>query len=196
MSGAARGPVVQQLFTGPRRRAIMTAPRPERVPKAPRIAPRVRNNSQNGSHDAGADATPILATTDIIETAAAAGRFQTFGRAIKSAGLAAMLGSKGPFTVFAPTDKAFARMPDADLNALLENTTELTRVLSYHIVPNRVRAPRAGTPRSSTTATGSDLEISRADGGGFKVNEARILKTNIRASNGVIHAIDRVLVPR
>jgi uncharacterized surface protein with fasciclin (FAS1) repeats len=69
-------------------------------------------------------------------------------------------------------------------------------VLSYHIVPNRVRAPRAGTPRSSTTATGTDLEISRADGGGFKVNEARILKTNIRASNGVIHAIDRVLVPR
>jgi uncharacterized surface protein with fasciclin (FAS1) repeats len=177
----------------------MTSPNPERAPKAakaPTVAPRVRNNSQNGSHDAGADATPILATTDIIETAAAAGRFETFGRAIGSTGLASMLGGKGPFTVFAPTDKAFAKMPIADLDALLENTTELTRVLSYHIVPSRVRAPRAGTPRSSTTATGTDLEISRADGGGFKVNEARILKTNIRASNGVIHAIDRVLVPR
>jgi uncharacterized surface protein with fasciclin (FAS1) repeats len=174
----------------------MTNPRPERAPKAPRITPRVRNDSQNGARDAGADVTPIVPTTDIVETAAAAGRFATFGRAIQTAGLASMLGGKGPLTVFAPTDKAFARMPSADLEALLTNTTELTRVLSYHVVRDRVKAPRAGSPRSITTASGTNLEISRADGGGFKVNEARILKTNIRASNGVIHAIDRVLVPR
>jgi uncharacterized surface protein with fasciclin (FAS1) repeats len=170
----------------------MTTPRPDRAPKVPRITPRVRNGSQNG---AGADATPIVAT-DIVETAAAAGRFETFGRAIQASGLAALLGEKGPFTVFAPTDKAFAKMPEADLDALLGNTAELTRVLSYHVVRDRVKAPRAASPRSITTTTGTDLEISRADGGGFKVNEARILKTNIRASNGVIHAIDRVLVPR
>jgi uncharacterized surface protein with fasciclin (FAS1) repeats len=174
----------------------MASPRPEPTPKAPRIAPRIRSGSQNGTHDAGAGPIPIVATTDIMETAAVAGRFETFGRAIKAAGLTSMLGGKGPFTVFAPTDKAFAKMPNADLDALLENTTELTRVLSYHVVRDRVKAPRAGSPNSITTATGNNLEISRADGGGFKVNEARILKTNIRASNGVIHAIDRVLVPR
>jgi uncharacterized surface protein with fasciclin (FAS1) repeats len=174
----------------------MANPRPERAPKAPKITPRVQNGSQNGARDTGADATSTVAPTDIVETAAAAGRFATFGRAIQATGLASLLGGKGPFTVFAPTDKAFAKMPGADLDALLGNTTELTRVLSYHVVRDRVKAPRAGTPNSLTTATGSNLEISRADGGGFKVNEARILKTNIRASNGVIHAIDRVLVPR
>jgi uncharacterized surface protein with fasciclin (FAS1) repeats len=174
----------------------MATPRPERVPKAPRIAPRARTGSQNGTHDAGTDPTPIVATTDIVETAAAAGRFETFGRAIQATDLASMLGGKGPFTVFAPTDKAFAKMASADLDTLLENTTELTRVLSYHIVRDRVKAPRTGSPNSITTASGTNLDISRADGGGFKVNEARILKTNIRASNGVIHAIDRVLEPR
>jgi uncharacterized surface protein with fasciclin (FAS1) repeats len=174
----------------------MTNPKPERAPKAPRIVPRVHNGSQNGARNGGGDPTSIVATTDIVETAAAAGRFETFGRAIRASGLTSMLGGEGPFTVFAPTDKAFAKMPNADLDALLDNTTELTRVLSYHVVRNRVKAPRAGTPKSITTASGSNLELSRADGGGFKVNEARILKTNIRASNGVIHAIDSVLVPR
>ena len=174
----------------------MTSPNPERVPKAPRITPRVRNGSQNGATNGGAEATPIIATTDIVETAAAAGRFETFGRAIQSTGLASMLGGKGPFTVFAPTDKAFAKLPTADLDALLENTAELTRVLTYHVVRDRVKAPRVGTPNSIATASGTNLEISRAESGGFNVNDARILKTNIRASNGVIHAIDRVLVPR
>lgn len=174
----------------------MTSPRPERAPKIPRSAPRAGNGSQNGARDASAAAPRIVATTDIVETAAATGRFETFGRAIRAAGLTSMLGGEGPFTVFAPTDKAFAKMPSADLDALLDNTTELTRVLSYHVVRNRVKAPRAGSPNSLPTASGTNLEISRADGGGFKVNEARILKTNIRASNGVIHAIDSVLVPR
>jgi uncharacterized surface protein with fasciclin (FAS1) repeats len=174
----------------------MTTPQPERGPKAPRIVPRVRNGSQNGARNAGPDATPIVATTDIVGTAAAAGRFETFGRAIRAAGLVPMLGGKGPFTVFAPTDKAFAKMPTADLDALLEDTTELARVLSYHVVRDRVKAPRAGAPNSIATTSGTNLEISRAASGGFNVNEARILKTNIRASNGVIHAIDTVLVPR
>ena len=174
----------------------MATPKPDRVPQTPRIAPRVRNGSQNGAGDTSASVIPIVATTDIVGTAAAAGRFQTFGRAVQAAGLAGMLGGEGPLTVFAPTDKAFAKMPNDDLDALLENTAELARVLSYHVVRNRVKAPRAGTPNSITTASGTNLEISRADGGGFKVNDARILKTNIRASNGVIHAIDSVLVPR
>jgi uncharacterized surface protein with fasciclin (FAS1) repeats len=163
----------------------MTNPRPERA----------RNASQHGPRDT-APPIPIVPTTDVLETAAAAGRFETFGRAIRTTDLPSMLGGKGPFTVFAPTDKAFAKMSGADLDALLENKAELTRVLSYHIVPDRVKAPRLGSPRSNTTASGTDLEISRAESGGFTVNEARILKTNIRASNGVIHAIDRVLVPR
>jgi uncharacterized surface protein with fasciclin (FAS1) repeats len=174
----------------------MTTPKPDRAPRAPRIGPRVRNGSQNGAPDNDASVTPIVATTDILETAAAAGRFQTFGRAIQAAGLAGMLGGEGPFTVFAPTDRAFAKMPNADLDALLANTTELTRVLSYHVVRSRVKAPRTSTPNSITTTSGTNLEISRTDAGGYKVNEARILRTNIRASNGVIHAIDSVLVPR
>lgn len=174
----------------------MTPRKPERAAKAPRIAPRARTNAQNGAHDGATEVTPILAMNDIVETAASAGRFEIFGRGIQATGLAAMLGGEGPFTVFAPTDKAFGRMPQPERDALLANTNELTRVLSYHIVPKRVGAPRAGTPRSSTTATGTNLEVSRAESGGFMVNEARILKTNIRASNGVIHAINKVLVPR
>jgi uncharacterized surface protein with fasciclin (FAS1) repeats len=173
-----------------------TPERPSMAPNAPRIAPRVRNGSRNGTRGAGADVTPIVPATSIVETAAAAGRFEIFGRAIQASGLAAMLGGDGPFTVFAPTDKAFAKMPPAELDALLANPTELTRVLSYHVVRDRVKAPRAGSPSSIATASGTNLEISRREAGGFKVNEARILKTNIRASNGVIHAIGSVLVPR
>jgi uncharacterized surface protein with fasciclin (FAS1) repeats len=134
---------------------------------------------------------------NIVEVAAATGRFEMLGRAIHAAGLAGTLSEEGPFTLFAPTDKAFAKMPSADLRALLEDEATLHQLLSYHIVPSKVRAPRRRLPSSVTTLGGNELKIAVVlEDGGYRIGEARIVKTNIRASNGVIHAIDTVLTPR
>ncbi len=134
---------------------------------------------------------------NILEVAAATGRFETLGRAIEAAGLAGTLSETGPMTLFAPTDKAFAKMPSADLSALLEDKTRLHRLLSAHLVPSKVRAPRKRLPSSVTTLDGKELELSVVlEDGGYRVGEARIVKTNMRASNGVIHAIDTILTPR
>jgi uncharacterized surface protein with fasciclin (FAS1) repeats len=134
---------------------------------------------------------------NIVQVAAATGRFETLGKAIAAAGLTATLSEAGPFTFFAPTDKAFAKMSDADLGALLGDKQRLHALLSYHVVPAKVRAPRKRVPSSATTLDGKELKLSVvAEDGGYKVSGARIVKTNIRASNGVIHAIDTVLTPR
>jgi uncharacterized surface protein with fasciclin (FAS1) repeats len=134
---------------------------------------------------------------NILEVASATGRFETLGRAIAAAGLTATLSETGPFTLFAPTDKAFAKMPTDDLSALLEDKARLRQLLSYHVVPSKVRAPRRRLPSSVTTLDGKALEIAIVlEDGGYQVGEARIVKTNIRASNGVIHAIDTILTPR
>ena len=134
---------------------------------------------------------------NILQVAAATGRFETLGRAIAAAGLTETLSETGPFTLFAPTDSAFAKMPTADLEALLVDKQKLHALLSYHLVPSKVRAPRNQLPSSVTTLDGRALEISVVpEDGGYRVGGARIVKTNMRASNGVVHAVDTVLTPR
>jgi uncharacterized surface protein with fasciclin (FAS1) repeats len=133
---------------------------------------------------------------NILEVAAATGRFETLRQAIDAAGLTVTLAQNGPFTLFAPTDKAFAKMPSADLHALLEDKARLFQLLSYHVVPSKVRAPRSRAPSSVTTLDGKQLEIAVVpEDGGYRIGEARIVKTNMRASNGVVHAVDTVLTP-
>jgi uncharacterized surface protein with fasciclin (FAS1) repeats len=136
----------------------------------------------------------------LLETAAARGTFRTLGGAIRTAGLVDLMSGKGPFTLFAPTDEAFARMPQLEREALLKDKASLAEVLTYHLVRDRVKAPRVGSPRTATTVNGATLTITVKNRGfkrrGFKVNEAKIVKTEILASNGVIHAIDSVLIPR
>lgn len=130
---------------------------------------------------------------DIVDTAVAAGSFQTLATALGAAGLVETLKGKGPFTVFAPTDEAFAKVPKADLDALLKDKAKLTAVLTYHVVPGKVMAKdvKAGKVK---TVQGSELTI--ATMGGVTVDNAKVVKTDIEASNGVIHVIDTVIMPK
>ncbi|NYT75650.1 fasciclin domain-containing protein [Alcaligenaceae bacterium] len=134
------------------------------------------------------------AASDIVDTAVSAGSFNTLVTAIKAAGLVETLKGPGPFTVFAPTDEAFAKIPKADLDALLANKKELTKVLTYHVVPGAMMAADV-KPGMVKTVEGSDLKISVVDGK-VMVNNAHVIKTDIKASNGVIHVIDTVLMPK
>ena len=130
---------------------------------------------------------------DIVDTAVAAGSFKTLATALQAAGLVDTLKGKGPFTVFAPTDEAFAKVPKADLDALLKDKAKLTAVLTYHVVPGKVMAAdvKAGKVK---TVQGSELTVSTT--GGVKVHAANVVKTDIAASNGVIHVIDSVIMPK
>ena len=130
---------------------------------------------------------------DIVDTAVAAGDFKTLVAAVKAAGLVDTLKGKGPFTVFAPTDEAFAKIPKADLDALLKNKAKLTAVLTYHVVAGKVMAKdvKAGKVK---TVQGGELTIATA--GGVTVDDAKVIKTDIVADNGVIHVIDSVLMPK
>ena len=130
---------------------------------------------------------------DIVDTAVAAGNFKTLATALQAAGLIETLKGKGPFTVFAPTDAAFAKIPKADLDALLADKAKLTKVLTYHVVPGKVMAKdvKAGKVK---TVQGSDITVSTT--GGVMVNNAKVTATDIAASNGVIHVIDTVIMPK
>jgi len=130
---------------------------------------------------------------DIVDTAVAAGQFKTLATALQAAGLVETLKGKGPFTVFAPTDEAFAKIPKADLDALLKDKAKLTAVLTYHVVPGKVMAKdvKAGKVK---TVQGSELTIGTT--GGVTVDKAKVTKTDIAASNGVIHVIDTVVMPK
>jgi uncharacterized surface protein with fasciclin (FAS1) repeats len=130
---------------------------------------------------------------DIVDTAVGAGNFKTLATALGAAGLIDTLKGKGPFTVFAPTDEAFAKVPKADLDALLKDKAKLTAVLTYHVVPGKVMAKdvKAGKVK---TVQGSELTISTT--GGVKVDAANVIKTDIVADNGVIHVIDSVIMPK
>jgi uncharacterized surface protein with fasciclin (FAS1) repeats len=130
---------------------------------------------------------------DIVDTAVAAGDFKTLAAALQQAGLVETLKGKGPFTVFAPTDAAFAKVPKAQLDALLADKAKLTAVLTYHVVPGAVMAKdvKAGPVK---TVQGSSLTISTM--GGVKVDNANVVKTDIVADNGVIHVIDTVVLPK
>lgn len=132
---------------------------------------------------------------DIVATAQAAGDFNTLLAAAKAAGLVETLQSEGPFTVFAPTDEAFAKLPDGTIDNLLANPEQLKQVLLYHVVPGRVMAADVVELDSATTAQGSDVKIKLADGS-VMINDAKVTATDIETSNGVIHVIDTVIVPR
>ena len=130
---------------------------------------------------------------DVVDVAAKAGNFNTLVTAVKAAGLVDTLKGPDPFTVFAPTDAAFAKVPKAKLDALLADKAALTKVLTYHVVPAKVMAAdvKAGKVK---TVEGQELTVTTK--GGVMVDNAKVVATDVAASNGVIHAIDTVLMPK
>jgi uncharacterized surface protein with fasciclin (FAS1) repeats len=136
---------------------------------------------------------PAVAERDILDTAWTLGRFNTFTTAARTSGVAELLSGDGPFTVFAPTDRAFAKMPARVRDALLANPARLAEVLRHHVVEGKVKAPRQDDPRTATPMHGDDLTITATEGV-YHVDLAKLVKTNFRATNGVIHAIDTVLL--
>jgi uncharacterized surface protein with fasciclin (FAS1) repeats len=140
-----------------------------------------------------AGATFSATAADIVDTAVAAGSFKTLVTAVQAAGLVDTLKGPGPFTVFAPTDAAFAKIPKAKLDALLADKAALTKVLTYHVVPGKVMAAdvKAGKVK---TVEGSEVTLATA--GGVTVDKAKVVKADVAADNGVIHAIDTVIMPK
>jgi uncharacterized surface protein with fasciclin (FAS1) repeats len=130
----------------------------------------------------------------IVETAKAAGEFKTLAMLLRRAGLAATLQQSGPYTVFAPTDAAFGKVPTATLNALLRSKAKLRAVLLYHVVPGKVTAAKVLKLKSAKTANGKSIRI-RVAGSSVLVNGAKVTKADVMASNGVIHVVNRVLIP-
>lgn len=131
---------------------------------------------------------------DIVEVAQAAGTFNTLIAAVQAAGLVDVLKGEGPFTVFAPTDEAFAKIPEDQLNALLADKEALKAVLLYHVVPGAVMASEVVTLSSAATANGQEVSIAVNDGT-VMIDNAKVVATDIEASNGVIHVIDSVILP-
>ena len=130
---------------------------------------------------------------NIVETAVEAGTFTTLVAAVQAAGLVDTLTSPGPFTVFAPTDEAFAALPAGTVEGLLADIPALTKVLTYHVVAGKVMAADVVTLTSATTVEGSNLTIDASDG--VTVNGAKVVATDIECDNGVIHVVDAVLLP-
>jgi uncharacterized surface protein with fasciclin (FAS1) repeats len=139
--------------------------------------------------------TTRASNKNIVETAVAAGKFKTLTSLLKRAGLAKTLRGKGPYTVFAPTDAAFAKVPDATLAGLARNRAKLRSVLLLHVAEGRLTAAKVTKRRSVKTLNGQRLAI-RVRGGKVFVGGARVVTANVTASNGVIHAINKVLLPR
>ena len=144
-----------------------------------------------------AEAAKPAGGTDIIAVAAADGEFKTFLAAVEAAGLTGKLRSKGPFTVFAPTDKAFAKLPEGVLSDLLKpaNKAQLAGVLADHVVPGLLMSADIITMKA-TSVSGRDLGIAKVDEGFVLVEDAKVVKADIVADNGVIHAIDAVIIPK
>jgi len=145
---------------------------------------------------AGIAAPAKAQSKDIVDTAVAAGSFQTLAKALTEAGLIDTLKSAGPFTVFAPTDEAFAKVPKAQLDALLKDKAALIKVLTYHVVKGKVPASEVVKLNGKAVGTveGSTVKV-KVDGGKVMVNNANVVKTDIMTSNGVIHVIDTVILP-
>ncbi len=133
---------------------------------------------------------------DIVDTAVAAGSFNTLAAALEAAGLVETLKGDGPFTVFAPTDEAFAKLPAGTVESLLkpENKDQLIAILTYHVVAGKVKAKQVVKLDAATTVNGADVAIKVMDGK-VKLNQANVIKTDIRTSNGIIHVIDEVILP-
>ncbi len=132
---------------------------------------------------------------DIVATATEAGSFKTLAAALGAADLVKTLQGPGPFTVFAPTDEAFAKLPAGTVDALLKDVPKLKGILTYHVVAGDVRAAQVVKMTGAKTLQGQELRISLADGK-VKVDEAMVVKTDIVCSNGVIHVIDAVMLPK
>ncbi len=145
-----------------------------------------------------APAAAPAAQKDIVDTAVAAGSFKTLATALTEAGLIETLKGKGPFTVFAPTDEAFAKVPKKDLEALLKDKKKLAQVLTYHVVSGKVMAADVVKMKDGSkvkTVQGSEFTLGLKDGK-VKVDNANVTKTDIETSNGVIHVIDSVIMPK
>jgi len=145
----------------------------------------------------GTFARPKAEPKDIVDTAVSAGSFKTLVTALQAAGLVDTLKSKGPFTVFAPTDEAFAKLPAGTVEDLLKpaNKAKLVAILTYHVVQGNVLAAQVITMNSARTVNGQSLAI-RVNGGTVMVDNAKVIKTDIICSNGVIHVIDSVVLPK
>jgi uncharacterized surface protein with fasciclin (FAS1) repeats len=131
--------------------------------------------------------------TNIVETAIQAGSFNTLVAAVKAASLVDTLSGSGPLTVFAPTDAAFAKLPKGTLEGLLKDTGKLKEILTYHVIPGKVMASDVVKLHSAKTVQGQNLKIT--NNGAVKIDDAKVIKTDIQCSNGVIHVIDSVVLP-
>lgn len=135
----------------------------------------------------------------ICDTAVAAGNFKTLYAATKAAGLVETLNTKGPFTVFAPTDEAFAKLPEGTVEGLLKDIPKLTDILKYHVVNGAVPAADVAVHKNITTLLGQDVKVDAAKWHlhkNVKINDANIIKADVKADNGIIHVIDKVLLPK
>lgn len=132
---------------------------------------------------------------DIVDTAVSAGQFNTLVTAVKAAGLVDTLKGAGPFTVFAPTDAAFAKLPAGTVESLLQNPEKLKQVLLYHVVAGKVMAADVVKITSAKTVQGSSASV-KVSGGSVKIDNANVVKTDIVTDNGVIHVIDSVILPK
>lgn len=140
--------------------------------------------------------TDAAYSKDIVDTAVSAGSFNTLVQALKAADLVTTLKGEGPFTVFAPTDDAFAKLPSGTLNDLLrpENKAKLQSILTYHVVAGKVKSQKAAMMSSAKTVNGSTFKI-RSENGALMVDNAKVIKADIMSSNGIIHVIDTVIIP-
>jgi uncharacterized surface protein with fasciclin (FAS1) repeats len=161
----------------------------------------VAGDCGSSTNSTSAKATMASAQTEttnmnksIVETAIGAGQFQTLVAAVKAAGLVETLSGNGPFTVFAPTDDAFAKLPAGTVDALLKDKQKLTKILTYHVVSGKVTAADVVKLTSAKTVNGQSLSIA-ANGKGVLVDNAKVLAADVMCTNGVIHAIDEVLMP-
>jgi len=152
--------------------------------------------AQTGSKVAlGASVPAPAVSMDIVETAIAAGSFKTLVTAVQAAGLVETLKGPGPFTVFAPTDEAFAKLPKGTLESLLADREKLAAILTYHVIPGAVLAAEVTKRNSAKSVNGQSVTIAVKDGK-VMVDDATVVKTDVKASNGVIHVIDSVMLPK
>ena len=135
----------------------------------------------------------MTTVADIVDTAVAAGSFETLVAAVTAAGLVDTLKGAGPFTVFAPTDEAFAKLPAGTVEALLQDIPKLTKILTYHVVAGKVMAADVVKLKSAKTVEGSEVKIDASNG--VKINDSTVTTADVVADNGVIHIIDAVLLP-
>jgi len=140
-------------------------------------------------------AAPAPSDENIVEIAVGAGNFETLVAAVQAAGLVETLSGEGPFTVFAPTDEAFAKLPAGTIEALLADKEQLTAILTYHVVAGKVMASDVVNLESATTVNGKDVSIKVWDGK-VMIDNATVTVADIEASNGVIHVIDTVILPK